>query len=107
ARLATLAEVSKRFSEARLDLPVVLKTICQEVAHRLTESCTINLLDDSGTHLQLADTCHLNVEAETSVRAVLGASPIPLGETSVGRVAASGEPLLLPQVPLEPIIAAT
>lgn len=99
ARLQTLAETSKRFSEARLDLDVVLNTVCIEVARRMRESCSINLIDAQGERLDLSETHHLDPEAERAARELLSQNPIRVGETSLGRVAATGVPLLMPKVP--------
>lgn len=107
ARLQILVETSKRFADAAQELPQVLKTICREVAQRLTESCTLTLLNAEGTHLELAETFHLEPEAEEAARVLLGRAPIPVGETSLGRVAATGEPLLIPVVPHESLAAST
>lgn len=106
-RLALLAETSKRFAEAPLDVPSVLETVCQEVAERLTESCTVTLLDADGRHLELAKTVHLDKDAEESVRSILERAPIPVGETSLGRVVESGEPVLLPVVERERLLASS
>ncbi|KAB2911190.1 MAG: hypothetical protein F9K40_01240, partial [Kofleriaceae bacterium] len=70
-RLAVLADSSQRFSEAQLDLPLVLRTITRELAHRLGDSCTINLVDETGAFLELAETCHVDPAAETSLRELL------------------------------------
>jgi signal transduction histidine kinase len=103
-RLTTLAETSKVFSAAQLELRVVLETVCREVTHRLKESCTINLLDATGT-LELAATGHLNPEAEVSIRGILAETPVRLGESSLGTVAATGKPLLLSDLPLHAQLA--
>lgn len=98
-RLSILAETSKRLSEARLEVSAVLKAVCQEVAHRLTESCTLTLLDPTDAHLELAETAHLDPEAEASLRRLLLKRPIPFGERWFGHVAATVESVLMPVVP--------
>ncbi len=98
ARLAILADSSKHFSEASLDLASVLRAMCREVTQRVQDSCVVNLIDDTGTVLRLAEAHHLDREVEQSIRAVLQDLPVPVGETSVGKVAATGQPLLVPHV---------
>lgn len=106
-RLAVLADSSQRFSEAQLDLPLVLRTITREIAHRLGDSCTINLVDETGAFLELAEACHVDPAAEASLRELLARERIPVGETSVGKVAATGTPLLVPVVAMEAMLAST
>lgn len=93
-RLAILAEISKRLSEARLELPVVLKTVCDEIAQRLTASCTLMVTNADGTHLELAETTPLHSNAESC--AVIADERIPIGEPPLGEVAATGKPLQRP-----------
>lgn len=106
-RLAILADLSKRFSAAQLDLDLVLATICYEVSHQLAESCAISLLDEAGTHLELARNCHIDPEAERSIREVLAQARVPVGQTSVGRVAASGEAILVQRVDMRALLEST
>lgn len=106
-RFATLAETSKRFSEAQLDLAAVLRTVCLEVTHRLRDCCTLNLLDAEGTRLELAETAHLDPDVEEEIRTLLSRKPIPIGETKVGQVAATGEPVLIPVVNFQELLSST
>lgn len=107
ARLAILADSSKHFSEARLDLASVLRAMCREVTQRVQDSCVVNLIDETGTVLRLAEAHHVDREAEQSIRAILQDLPVPVGETSVGKVAATGQPLLVPHVDHQAMIAST
>ena len=47
-RLTVLAEASRRFTEAKLDLQEILDTVAREVATRLGDSCAVNLLSEDG-----------------------------------------------------------
>jgi signal transduction histidine kinase len=106
-RLEILADTSQSLVHARLDLGAVLETVCREVATRLTESCTINLIGADGTSLELAATHHIDPDAEQGIRATLAATPATVGEGTLGRVAATGEPLLVPVVPFDQLVAAS
>lgn len=100
-RLAILAEISKRLSEARLELPVVLKTVCDEVANRLTSSCMLMVLNAEGTHLELAETMPGHPSPEGC--ALLAHEQIPIGEPPFGQVAATGEPFEGPNLLVVPL----
>jgi len=106
ARLEILSDATQSLVHARLDLGAVLETVCREVATRLFESCTINLIGADGTSLELAAVHHVDHEAEQGIRATLAATPATVGEGTLGRVAATGEPLLVPVVPFEQLVAA-
>jgi PAS domain S-box-containing protein len=104
-RLAVLAHTSDQLSRAQLDLAQVLQTLCCEVATRLPESCTINLIDATGTQLELAATHHIDPTAEQRIRAILASTPVVVGVGSIGRVAATGQPLLVPEISREQYLA--
>ena len=106
-RLEILAETSDRLTKAQLDLTAVLATICREVATRMPESCTINLIGADGKTLELAAVHHVDPEAEAGIRATMSSTPVFVGEGSLGRVAATGQALLVPIVNLEAQLAAT
>jgi len=106
-RLEILAETSERLTHARLDLAAVLQTICREVATRMPESCTINLIGSDGRTLELVALHHVDPAAEQGIRMTLAATPVAVGETSLGVVAATGEPLLIPIVPFAAMLAST
>ena len=105
-RLEVLAETSEALTRARLDLSAVLQTVCREVATRMPESCTINLIAGDNT-LELAAVHHIDPEAEQGIRMTLAATPVHVGESALGIVAASGEPLLVPVVSFEALLAGT
>jgi signal transduction histidine kinase len=105
-RLEVLAETGENLTRARLDLAAVLQTVCREVATRMPESCTINLIAGDGT-LELAAVHHIDPEAEQGIRMTLAATPVHVGESALGIVAATGEPLLMPVVPFEALLAGT
>jgi PAS domain S-box-containing protein len=100
-RLAVLAQTSDQLARAQLDLTQVLHTLCQEIATQLPESCTINLVNAAGTHLDLAATHHIDPTAELRIRETLARNPIGVGDGALGRVVATGESVLVPVVSLE------
>lgn len=107
ARLEILAGMSRSLSEARLDLSAVLKTVCREVATRMPESCTINLLAQSGEILELAAVHHIDPEAEEGIRLTMSGRPVDARTGTLGRVATTGEPVLVPVVAMEALLTAT
>lgn len=104
-RLEILAATSKRLSEAQLDITAILETACREVAQRLTEACSLALIDAEGTHLEYVQTAHVDREAEAMIRPIFARTPIALGDGVVGRVAATGEPALVAVASNEALIA--
>jgi signal transduction histidine kinase/ActR/RegA family two-component response regulator len=106
-RLIVLAEASRAFSSARLDLRAVLDTVCREVSRRLSESCAVHLLSPEGG-LELVGFHHLDPLAEASSRAALAARPVRVGDPSTpGRVAATGQGVLVERIPLAALLAST
>lgn len=108
ARLEMLAGTGTALSHAELDLSIVLDTVCREVATRLADVCTINLVGADGRTLEVAAVHHLDPEAEKHIRTTLELSPAFVGDaTTLGRVAATREPALVPVIHFAQMIAAT
>jgi PAS domain S-box-containing protein len=101
SRAALLADASRRMSEASLDLGVVLDTTCRIVVERLPESCSVLLLDEARERLELLAVHHQNPEIEESIRLTLAGAPVRVGEGMLGRVAQTGETLLVEDIPFE------
>lgn len=107
-RLAVLAEASRRFSEAKLELRDTLDTIARELAHRLRETCAITLLSPDEEVLEVAAVASVDPEQEQAVRQTLLGAPLRMGENSViVRAIKAGESILAPQMPPETWIAST
>ena len=99
-RLMVLAAASRRFFEARLDLREALDTVAREVATQLGESCAINLLTADGQLLEPVAVAAVQPEVEASIRQTMAAAPVRMDEgSSLARVAATGESVLVPEVP--------
>jgi len=108
SRLTILAEATRRFSEAKLELRDTLDTIAREVASRLLDSCAINLLTPDERVLEPVAIANVDPEAEEATRKTMAAAPVRMDETSsLARVARSGEPMLVPVIPLEAWLAAS
>ncbi len=104
-RLAVLAEASRAFAAADDDMSNVLATMCREVAGRVPSSCTVHLLARDGETLEVAALHHVLPEAEDSVRAILAAAPVKLGQTAIGVAAQTGKTIFVPDVPPERFLA--
>ncbi len=94
-RLEVLARASQAFAAARLDLPAVLDTVARQTVEALGDGCIIRLVSDDGGWFIPAAAHYPNPEALSFLWGLLRATPHPIDEGLVGRVAASGEPLLL------------
>lgn len=98
ARMALLSRASRAFSEAGPDLGALLRIIVQEVCTDLAEACAIVLLPEMGTDLVVAAAEHRDQEMLALARALVERSPIELGRGITGRVASTGQPMLVPRV---------
>jgi signal transduction histidine kinase len=100
-RLTVLAEASRRFTEAKLDLQEILDTVAREVATRLGDSCAVNLLSEDGKTLEPVSIHNVDPEADASSRRTMATAPVRMDEgSSLAKVARSGKPVLVPVVPL-------
>ena len=105
-RLTVLAEASRRFTEARLDLGAILETVAYEIAHRLRDSCAINLLSGDRTVLEPVALHHVDADANESIRRTMAAAPVRMDDDSnPARVAATGRAAFVPVVPLQALLA--
>jgi signal transduction histidine kinase len=101
-RLALLAQVSERFAGAGLDVDRVLEVVCRTIAETIRDACAVSLLADDGETLGRTHICHVDPDAEASVRTTMSRVPPKVGDGSaLGRVAASRQPLFQPVVPPE------
>ncbi|AKQ70639.1 Histidine protein kinase AsgD [Myxococcus hansupus] len=93
ARLQMLAEASNAFDATNRDLTVLLDTIARQVTRFLADACTLCLLSDDGTRLEVA--------ARHAVLALADARPLLPGEALSDFVLQSGRPLLIPELSVE------
>ncbi|NVJ09181.1 GAF domain-containing protein, partial [Myxococcus sp. AM001] len=89
ARLQMLTEASDAFDATNRDLSVLLGTITRQVAYFLGDACTLCLLSDDGTRLEVA--------ASHSSQGEDGAPLLP-GEGLSDFVLRGGRPLLVPEL---------
>jgi PAS domain S-box-containing protein len=95
-RLAILSRASRAFSEASRNLPQLLETIAQQVTQDYADACAIMLA--AGDRVELVAEHHRDGESAALARALLAAAPPKLGEGISGRVAETGESILLPRI---------
>ncbi|WP_191263213.1 GAF domain-containing protein [Comamonas sp. JC664] len=97
ARLQMLAEASNAFDATNRDLSVLLDTIARQVARFMADACTLCLLSDDGTRLEVA--------ARHAVLTLAEARPPLPGEALSEFVLQSGRPLLIPELSAEQRLA--
>ncbi|HET8629925.1 MAG TPA: GAF domain-containing sensor histidine kinase [Thermomicrobiales bacterium] len=98
ARLALLADASRAFAEAGLDLPAVLDRVARQVVASLGDTCVIRLLSADGRWLEPVAVYHPDPEARAFGDAMLARAPERADEGLNGRVMRTGEPVFLPVV---------
>ena len=101
ARLEALAEASKAFAMARLDLDAVLKAVTGRVAELLGDVCSIRLLSDDGASLIPVAFHHTIPEAYAVFQTLPSFGVRGVHEGTVGHVMKTGEPLLIPHRTVE------
>jgi signal transduction histidine kinase len=107
-RITILEEAGRKFAEAKLDLQEILDTVTREVATRMGDSCAINLLSEDGETLELLAVCSTDPALSASVRKTIAAAPVlKNGESTLARVARSGQPVLTPEVPFKAVLASS
>jgi signal transduction histidine kinase len=107
ARLAVLARASRVFSERQLDAGAVLEALGREVTGALAEACTVLLLSPDGTELVPEAVSARDGELAGAIRATLARVPARVDTALLGPVLQTGRSLLLPQLGLERMLAAS
>lgn len=105
-RQRLLAETSRASAEVSLDLPAALTQLTHQAVAAVGDTCVIRLLSADGQWLEPAATYHPNPEAQAFGEAMLARAPERSTEGLNGRVIRSGEPLRIPVVDQEKILAA-
>jgi signal transduction histidine kinase/ActR/RegA family two-component response regulator len=93
-----LAEASRVFAAASLDVRSVLKAMASQVIAHVGHSCSVALASVDGEWLEVATICDQNAERERHLREVAGTLRMRRGEGLSGQVFATGVSLLLPAV---------
>jgi PAS domain S-box-containing protein len=99
ARLRMLVEASRLFTAKSLHSPDLLETIAQQIATLVGDVCAISLLSDDGRVLKPVASYHRDPEALRLLGTVISDMALHLGEGLQGRVAQTGQPLLLAEIP--------
>jgi PAS domain S-box-containing protein len=95
ARMNTLAEVSRAFSEAGIELSAVFSTIARRVSELIGDGCVVRLLSENGQRLEPVAMHHTDPEALSFVRDVVAGDPIPADEGQNGQVVKTGTSLMI------------
>jgi PAS domain S-box-containing protein len=99
-RLRTLAGITHAFAEARLDFDRLLAVIPQELTKEVADACVLYLVSDDGRFLELVTCHHADPVAEVVLRSALERAT-PMGEGPSGRAAATGETVVVGDLPPE------
>jgi GAF domain-containing protein len=94
-RMGVLSRASGAFSEAGSDLSLLLQAIVEQVTLEHSDMCGIFLVSARADTLEVAAVHHRDPEVSAAMRALIEASPPRMGEGLVGRVAVTGESVLL------------
>ncbi|MFN8513390.1 MAG: ATP-binding protein [Thermomicrobiales bacterium] len=105
-RQRLLAETSRTFAETGLDLQAALDQLTRRVVDTLGDTCLVRLLSADGEWLEPTATYHPNPEAQAFGDAMLRAAPQRRTEGINGRVMTTGQPVLIPVVDQQQILAA-
>ncbi|MEX2446056.1 MAG: sensor histidine kinase [Dehalococcoidia bacterium] len=89
-RRALVADASRAFAEAGLDLDEELAAVTRRVSLAIGDGGAVFMLTPDRQTLDLAAINHPQPDAAVLAREVLAARPLRVGETVLGRVAASG-----------------
>jgi signal transduction histidine kinase len=99
ARLELLSRASRAFSERSSGkLPELLETVAEQLSGSYADACGVALVSESGETLELAAVRHKLPEIAQLAQLLFGLEPVRIGEGLTGRVAATGEPLLISEV---------
>jgi PAS domain S-box-containing protein len=107
ARFRLLAEMSRQFAST-IDLRSLLTLTTQKVGEALGDGCVIRLLalESDAFDPHLTATYHRDPKTRAALAAMTPLTPQRVGEGITGKVAATGEPILVPRLSL-PEVAAT
>ncbi len=100
-RAEELAEISKALAEVGPDQQGVVEIIAQRVSDVIGDCCVVSLISDDGRSLIPAAVQQSTPDDGEFTRELLMANPERIGEGLAGRVAQSGEPILIPALTRE------
>ena len=97
-RLRVLAEASRVFAAASLNVRSVLGAMASQVIAHVGHTCSVSLASPDGEWLEVGTIRDRNAERERHLREVIGTLRIRRGDGFTGKVFATGESVLLPTV---------
>ncbi|MCP3140057.1 GAF domain-containing protein [Pyxidicoccus xibeiensis] len=95
ARLRVLAEASRALSAAKLELEEVLDTVVRQVVAHLSDSCGVALVSADGQWLDTVAYDDVRPADKAAFQAASARSRLRIGESVIGKVALSGQPMRL------------
>jgi two-component system cell cycle sensor histidine kinase/response regulator CckA len=95
-RLSFLSQISRALAASTHDLQLTLDLVARRCAETAGDLCVVRLLTEDGRWLGPAGSVwHADPQVRQQVHELFYAVPYPLGQGISGRVAATGQPLLL------------
>src|SRR5262249_10099049 len=105
-RLRLSSELAREFAASTDDFDALLQLVARRVGELFGDLCLIRRVDADGRCLDATVGVHRpDPEMVALVRAAIDPHPQSLGEGITGRVAATGEPVIVPVVDLERLLA--
>ncbi len=92
-----LAESSRAFAEASLNMQAVMDSITRRIAELFADACLLSLLSDDGLRLSLLSVHHVKPEAQELIGKLL-ANEDDSTQSLRGRVIQTGKAVLIPTV---------
>jgi two-component system cell cycle sensor histidine kinase/response regulator CckA len=107
-RLQVLADASREFSAATGDLKDLLDVVARRLGELVGDMCSIRAITEDGQWLeQTGAVYHRDPELLSATRDLMLLGRQRVGEGISGRVAASGQPLLIPKIATADFAAST
>jgi len=101
-RLSLLSQASRSFGEAALDLDARLRSVAAALSTALDSAVNVALIERDDL-LHLTAVHHPVPEAHDLLVALAPSSPLRIGEGMTGKIAATGESVLVPRVEAQDI----
>jgi serine phosphatase RsbU (regulator of sigma subunit) len=105
-RMRRLAEISEMLAETRLEWSKVLETVVTVIAQEVGDLCLLRLISADGMWLDPVAVSHRRVDRLAELHGAFPVGPIRVGEGLVGRMARTGEPVLIRNVTPEVVASA-
>lgn len=96
-RLEILSNTAHEFASSSGDIDLLLELVARRLGEIIGDGCAVRLISHDGAWLEPSTSFyHRDSDSREFARQVLGTERLRLGEGLAGRVAVSGEPVLLP-----------